>query len=188
MSAPSPIFFPDGAAFRAWLDKHYASEKELTVGFYKKSARRSGITYAEAVDEALCYGWIDGIVRRLDEERYTHRFTPRKPGSIWSNVNVRHIARLDAAGKLHPAGRAAFAARSAAKTGIYAFESKEPVALSPDFAKRFRAHRDAWTFFSAQAPWYRRQTTFWVGTAKQAATRERRLEKLIEASAAGRRI
>lgn len=188
MPALTAIFFADSAAFRAWLEKHYGSKSELIVGFYKKSAQRAGLTYAEAVDEALCFGWIDGVVRSLDEERYCHRFTPRRAVSTWSNVNVRHMARLEAAGKLHPAGRAAFAARTTARTGTYAFEAKTPANLPAALEKRFRAHRAAWTFFNAQPPGYRRGRTFWVATAKQAATRERRLDRLITASAARRRL
>ncbi len=188
MALPTATFFADSAAFRTWLEEHHARKTELIVGFYKKSAKRSGLTYAEAVDEALCFGWIDGIVRRLDDERYCHRFSPRKTGSIWSNVNVRHMARLESAGKVHPSGRAAFTARSAAKTGIYAFEAKAPAKFPSALEKRFRANRAAWTFFNAQPPGYRRLLTFWVATAKQAATRERRLDRLIAASAAGRRL
>lgn len=188
MALPTATFFANSAAFRAWLEKHYASEPELIVGFYKKSAGRSGLTYAEAVDEALCFGWIDGIIRRIDETRYCHRFTPRKSVSTWSNVNVRHMARLEAAGKVHPAGRAAFAARSEARTGIYAFEAKAPAKLPAALEKRLRANRAAWTFFNAQPPGYRRLLTFWVAAAKQAETRERRLDRLIKASAASRRL
>ncbi len=188
MPAPPATFFADRATFRAWLEKHYASASALIVGFYKKKAQRRGLTYAEAVDEALCFGWIDGLIRRIDEVSYSHRFTPRKARSIWSNVNVRHMARLDAAGKLHPAGRAAFAARSAARTGVYSFESNQTARFSPAFEKTFRAQRAAWTFFQAQPPGYRRLTTFWVVSAKQPATRERRLHQLMAASGRGRRL
>jgi len=188
MRAPAPIFFADHAPFRAWLEQHYASASELIVGFHKQSAQRAGLTYAEAVDEALCFGWIDGIIRKIDDVSYSHRFTPRKAGSTWSNVNVRHMARLDAAGRLHPAGRAAFVARSAAKAGIYSFESKEPVRLPPAFERTFRAQRAAWVFYAGQPPGYRRLTTFWVVSAKQPATRARRLQQIIAASACGRRL
>jgi uncharacterized protein YdeI (YjbR/CyaY-like superfamily) len=188
MAALSPNFFPSAAAFRAWLEKHHASTPELIVGFYKKSSGRAGLTYPEAIDEALCFGWIDGIVRKLDDERYSHRFTPRKTGSIWSNVNVRHVARLTAAGRMHAAGLAAFAARSAAKTGIYSFEAKVAATLPPAFEKKLRANQKAWAFFNAQAPWYQRKVTWWVVKAKQEETRARRLAKLIAGSAAGRQV
>lgn len=188
MPASPAFFFASSAAFRAWLEKHYATQLELIVGFYKKSAARAGLTYAEAVDEALCFGWIDGIVRRIDDVSYSHRFTPRKAGSIWSNANVRHLARLEAAGKVHPAGRAAFAVRSAARTGVYAFEARNTARLPPPLARTFRANRAAWTFFAAQPPGYRRLMTFWVVSAKQPVTRERRLQRLIAASAAGQRL
>lgn len=188
MAAQSPTFFVSGDAFRAWLKKHHASSSEVVVGFYRKSSARAGLTYPEAIDEALCFGWIDGVVRRLDDECYSRRFTPRKSGSIWSNVNVRHVARLTDAGKMHAAGLAAFAARSAAKTGIYSFEAKEAATLPPAFEKKLRANKNAWTFFQGQAPWYQRKVTWWVVKAKQEATRERRLAELIAGSAAGRRV
>src|SRR5262245_30775283 len=117
MAAPAPTYFPSAAAFRAWLEKHHISATELVVGFHNKSSGRGGLTYPESVDEALCFGWIDGLVRRIDPTCHSRRFTPRKPGSIWSNVNVRHIERLATAGRMHATGLAAFAARSAKKTG-----------------------------------------------------------------------
>jgi uncharacterized protein YdeI (YjbR/CyaY-like superfamily) len=181
------VYFAAAADFRRWLEEHHATASELQVGFYKKSAGKAGMTYKEAVDEALCFGWIDGIVRKLDDERFTHRFTPRKPGSIWSNVNVAHVARLKAAGKMHPAGLAAFAARSAAKTGIYAFE-RGAQKLPPAVEKRFRANRRAWAFFTAQAPWYQRLAIHKIVSPKQSATRERWLARIIADSAAGRRF
>lgn len=143
--------------------------------------------YREALDEALCFGWIDGLVKTIDAQRYMQRFTPRKPGSIWSNVNVRHIARLQAAGKMRPAGLAAFAARDEKKTGIYSFENR-PQRLTPALEKPFRANRSAWSFWEKQPPGYRRTMTWFVMSAKQPATRERRLVKLIAACAAHRRL
>jgi uncharacterized protein YdeI (YjbR/CyaY-like superfamily) len=180
-------FFCSAGEFRGWLEQHHVTARELWVGFYKKSAGKSGLTYQEAVDEALCFGWIDGIVKRIDDERFMHRFTPRKPSSIWSNTNVRHVERLTAAGKMHAAGLAAFAARTAARTGVYVFEAKEAKTLSPAQVKAFRAHPAAWAFFQAQPPWYQRKVTWWVASAKQPATRERRLAQLIVACAAGKR-
>lgn len=182
------VHFASGAAFRRWLMANHATAMELHVGFYNKSAARAGLTYQEAVDEALCFGWIDGIVRKIDAERHTRRFTPRKPGSIWSNVNVAHVARLTAAGKMHAAGLAAFATRTAAKTGIYAFEQKGTQTLPPAFAKKFQAHAKAWTFFTAQAPWYQRLIIHKIVSAKQEATRLRWLDRAIAYSAASQRV
>ncbi|MEO6245121.1 MAG: bacteriocin-protection protein, partial [Opitutaceae bacterium] len=151
-----PTFFPTSAAFRLWLEQNHATVGELRIGFYKKASGKIAMTYQEAVLESLCFGWIDGIVNRLDAESYMHRFTRRKPASTWSNINVAHVARLSAAGKMHPAGLAAFQARSTAKTGIYSFERKTPPQLAPAAEKAFRSNRKAWEFFQAQPPWYRR--------------------------------
>jgi len=179
--------FAAAADFRRWLAAHHATVAELQVGFYKKSSGKGGLTYSEAVDEALCFGWIDGIVRKLDEHRYTHRFTPRKPGSIWSRVNVGHVERLTKAGRMHAAGLKAFAARQDAKTGIYAFE-RPAQSLPPVDEKKFRANKGAWAFFTAQPPGYRRLAIHKVVSPKQAATRARWLARLIADSAAGRRL
>ncbi len=185
--APAPTFFATPGEFRRWLEQHHATARELWVGYYKKSSGRGGMIYQEALDEALCFGWIDGLVRSLDAERYMQRFTPRQPASIWSNVNVRHIARLTAAGRMHAAGLAAYAARDPKKTGIYSFEQR-PSRFPSAMLKAFRANASAWKFWTAQPPGYQRQMTWWVLSAKQAATRERRLARLIAASAAQRRI
>jgi uncharacterized protein YdeI (YjbR/CyaY-like superfamily) len=183
-----PTYFASAAEFRRWLRKNHAAVKELQVGFFKKATGRPGLTYKEAVDEALCFGWIDGVVRRVDATRFTHRFTPRRPGSIWSNVNVRHVARLTAAGRMQPAGLAAFAARSKRKTGVYAFEQQHGQQLPPAFEREFRQHAAAWEFFNRQAPWYRRLAIHKIVSPKQPATRERWLQRVIAASAAGRRF
>ena len=173
--------FASAASFRRWFDKHHSTTIELQVGFYKKSSGHAGLTYPEAVDEALCFGWIDGIVRKLDTERFTHRFTPRRPGSIWSNINVGHVARLNAADRMHAAGLAAFAARSAAKTGIYSYERREPPSrpqkLPRDFERVFRADPSAWSFWQAQPTGYRRTVIRWIVSARQAATRRSRLAR-----------
>ena len=182
-----PVFFPAAADFRRWLEQHHASSRELLVGIYNQASGRGGLTYPEALDEALCFGWIDGIRRRRDENSYTIRFTPRKPRSTWSNVNVRHVARLQAAGRMTPAGRAAFDARDAKRTGIYSFENR-PQNLPAALEKIFRAQPKAWAFWQEQPPGYRRTAIWWVVSAKQDATRERRLATLIADSAAGRRI
>ena len=185
----SAVFFSNPAEFRTWLSEHHASAKELHVGFYKKASGRGGLTYQEAVDEALCFGWIDGIIRRIDSESYQHRFTPRKPGSIWSLTNVGHVERLTKAGRMHAAGLAAFAARTRAKTGIYSFENKSgSTKLPARYETPFRTNRSAWEFFQAQSPAYRRNAIHRVTRPKQEPTRERWLTRLIESSAAGRRL
>lgn len=186
-AAPPPTPFASGSEFRAWLETHHASATELTVAFFLKTSGRGGITYPDALDEALCFGWIDGVRRRLDAERYTIRFTPRKSGSIWSLVNLRHVERLTKAGKMAPAGLAALAARSATKTGVYSFENR-PQDFPSALEKIFRAKKAAWTFWQAQPPGYRRTAIWWVVSAKQETTRERRLTQLIADSAAGRRL
>jgi len=179
--------FDSAADFRRWLAQHHADTAELLVGFYKTSAHRSGLTYAAALDEALCFGWIDGLRKNFDAESYTIRFTPRKTRSIWSNVNVAHVARLTAGGRMRPAGLAAFAARTAERTGIYSFE-KAPAKLSPADERTFRANKSAWSFFAAQAPWYRRAAIHKIVSPKQEATRRRWLARVMADSAAGRRI
>lgn len=145
------------------------------------------MSYTEALDAALCFGWIDGVRRRLDDSSYTIRFSPRKPRSIWSRVNVRKVAALIAAGRMQPPGLAAFEARTAARTGVYSFERK-PMTLGRDFARRIRAVRPAWAHFEKQPPYYRRVAVFWIMSAKQEKTRLRRLQILIRWSAKGQRI
>lgn len=182
-----PQFFRTADAFRRWLETHHATARELWIGYHKKGSDQGGMKYPEALDEALCFGWIDGIVKTIDGDSYMQRFTPRRPGSNWSNVNVRHIARLEAAGRMHASGRAAFAARDEKKTGVYSFENR-PKVFPPARGKVFRANQKAWTFWQAQPPGYRRLLTWWVVSAKQEETRQRRLAKLIAESAAQRRI
>ena len=183
-----PVFFCTPSDFRNWLERNYATATELRVGFYKKASVKVAMSYQEAVLEALRFGWIDGVLNRVDGESYLHRFTPRKPRSTWSRVNVAHAERLIAAGKMHAAGLAAFGARDVARTGTYAFERKTPARLTAAQERQFRANPAAWKFFSAQAPWYRRTALHLVVSAKQEATRVRRLTQLIADSAAGRRI
>lgn len=188
----SPTFFADAAAFRRWLEKNHATTAEFYVGFYKKTSGKGGLTWQQAVDEALCFGWIDGVMKSLGPESYQHRFTPRRTGSTWSNTNVAHVARLTAAGKMHAAGLAAFAARTAQKTGIYQYEQPTPAPLLENFPpaleKIFRANRVAWKHWDASPPGYRRKHTDWVASAKQESTRLARLTKLMAAHAAGRRL
>lgn len=168
-----PKFFRTAADFRAWLEKNHVTAKELWVGYYKKASGKRGMVYAAAVDEALCFGWIDGLAKSLDAERYMQRFTPRKPRSNWSHLNIRHVARLKAASKMHPAGLAAFAARDEKKTGVYSFENR-PQEFPSKLAKIFRAEKKAWRFWSAQPAGYRRTLVWWVISAKQEETRQRR--------------
>lgn len=182
-----PQFFPTTKHFRAWLEKHHATERELTVGFYRKGCGKPSITWPESVEEALCFGWIDGIRRKLDDDSYTIRFTPRKPSSIWSKINLATIERLIASGRIAPAGMKIYEARDQAKTNLYSFE-REDAAFTPKQLKRFRQHAKAWKFFEAQVPSYKRPATWWVVSAKQEATREKRLSALIECSAQGLKI
>jgi uncharacterized protein YdeI (YjbR/CyaY-like superfamily) len=179
-----PAFFPTAARFRAWLEAHHATERELVVGFYKVDSGKPSVTYPEALDEALCHGWIDGVRRSRDGDSYTIRFTPRKRDSIWSAVNLRHVARLKAAGRMRPAGLRVFQARDREKSRRYSFENR-PAALDAARARRFRTNRRAWSWFAAQAPGYRRTAQWWVMSARQDATRDRRLAILIESSARG---
>jgi uncharacterized protein YdeI (YjbR/CyaY-like superfamily) len=183
-----PVFFATSAAFRRWLAKNHATASELWVAFYKKGSGEEGITYPEAVDEALCFGWIDGIRKGVDEKSYTNRFTPRKPGSTWSNINTRRVAELIADGRMTPAGQKAFDARNEKRSGVYSFEQKNAPALTPAQEKRFRASKAAWKFFSSQPPGYRRIALWWVISAKREETREKRLSTLIADSEAGLRI
>ncbi len=182
-----PVAFKTPAAFRRWLRANHKSATELIVRIYRVHAAEKGVVYSQALDEALCYGWIDGIRRRLDADSFSIRFTPRKPRSIWSRVNVAHVERLQRAGRMARAGEAAFAARDESRTGIYAFE-RAAVALAPEFRKELRTNRAAWKCFQQEAPSYRRLATYWVMSAKREETRLRRLKVLIASSAAGLRI
>ena len=183
-----PTFFPTPAELRAWLEDHHTTHTELLVGFYKRGTGKPSITWPESVDEALCFGWIDGVRRRLSDEAYTIRFTPRKPTSIWSAINVARVAELEKTGKMTPAGRRAFASRTPERTGVYSFERKVAAKLTPDEEKKLRASSDAAAFFDAQPPWYRRTAIHWVVSPKRTETRQRRLDQLISDSAAGRTI
>jgi len=182
-----PTFFPTPADFRAWLEGHHATATELLVGFYKRGSGKPSITWPESVDCALSYGWIDGIRKRIDDESYTIRFTPRKRGSIWSAINIKRADELIALGLMRPAGLRAFVARSEEKSRIYSYE-RATAALSAEDEKRFRANRKAWTWFNEQPPGYRKQITYWVTSAKKPETRLRRLATLIDASAQKRRL
>lgn len=182
-----PTFFPTGADFRGWLDEHHATETELLVGFYKKSSGKPSITWPEAVDEALCFGWIDGVRKSIDGESYTIRFTPRKERSIWSAVNIARAEELTRLGLMRPAGSEAFARRSDERSRIYSYE-RANAALPADYEQRFRADEAAWAHFEKMPASYRKAAAWWVASAKKEETRERRLGQLIEDSANGRTV
>lgn len=184
----APLFFADASEFRAWLQRHAGTAVSLLVGFHKVGSGRPSMSWPQSVDEALCVGWIDGVRRRVDDERYTIRFTPRRPGSIWSKVNIARVEALIAAGRMQPAGLAAFARRTERRSGIYSFEQEQAASLSPDEIRTFKRDRAAWAYFEAAPPGYRKRMLHWVTSAKQAATRERRLARLIESCAAGLRL
>lgn len=182
-----PIFFETTKAFRAWLERHHAEADELTVGYYKKGTGRLSITWPESVDEALCYGWIDGVRRSLGAESYTIRFTPRRPGSTWSKVNLGRVQVLIEEGRMQPTGLAAFEARSEKRSGIYSFE-QESIEFPEQYAAVLQEDDAAWQYFQAQAASYRKAVTWWIVSAKKEETRAARLEKLKRHSAAGQRL
>ncbi len=183
-----PRFFATPAEFRAWLEQHHAAEQELIVGFHKKATGRPTMTWTEAVREALCFGWIDSVRRSIDADSYSNRFTPRKPRSNWSAVNVKHVEELIREGRMHPAGLAAYEARAPARTGVYSYEQRHEAALEPAQEEQFRADEQAWQFFQAQPPSYRTTAIYWVVSARKPETRARRLATLIDDSRHGRRI
>jgi len=184
----NPIYFESPAAFRAWLEEHHETDTDVWVGYFKKATGRQGMNWSQAVDEALCFGWIDGILKRVDDERHVQRFTPRKPTSNWSAVNIAKVATLRAEGRMRPAGEAAYARRREDRSAIYAFEQRKDPRLEPEQQARLEANAAAWAYFSARAPSYRRTAIWWVISAKRPETRARRLATLIEDCAAGRTI
>jgi uncharacterized protein YdeI (YjbR/CyaY-like superfamily) len=179
--SPSPALtsFATPAALRSWLRKNHKTSTELMLRCFKTHAAAKGVTYKQALDEALCFGWIDGVRRSVDEDSFSQRFTRRRPNSVWSRVNIGHVERLIREGRMMKPGLAAFEARDEKRTAIYSFENL-PKALAPALEKKFRSNRGAWMFFQEQAPWYRRTTTYWVMSAKREETRVRRLESLVE--------
>lgn len=181
-------FFRTTEDFRAWLQKHHATEQELLVGFYNKSSGKGGLQYFDAVDQALCFGWIDGVRKKIHADSCYQRYTPRKKGSIWSLRNIGRVEEMRRLGQMTPAGEAAFALRSANKTGVYSAENKGKAVLSPADEQRFRANKKAWEFFQAQAPSYKRAAIWLAISAKKPETREQRLRTLIADSAKGRTI
>jgi uncharacterized protein YdeI (YjbR/CyaY-like superfamily) len=183
-----PIFFATRREFRDWLDAHHTTATELWMGLYKKSSGRPSITWPEAVDEALCFGWIDGVRQRIDDESYMNRFTPRKADSNWSAVNVRRVGELTKQGRMRAAGLKAFRERREDKTATYSYEQRHLAKLDPAQERRFRSKKQAWEWFQTQPKGYRTTAVYWVMSAKRPETRERRLETLIEDSAKGRRV
>jgi uncharacterized protein YdeI (YjbR/CyaY-like superfamily) len=183
--SPTPTLFASAAEFRRWLDRHHDSVAELWVGYYKKGVPKTSITYAESVDEALCFGWIDGLTRRIDDEVYAIRFTPRRPKSNWSAINIAKVGELTAAGRMHPAGLRAFEGRDRRKDAAYSYERAEQE-LPPELAARLKADAAAWNFWQARPPSFRRGAAHWILSAKRPATRERRFNELLASAAAGR--
>ena len=180
-------FFDGPEDFRAWLEEHHATADELWMGLHKKHVQPQGLTWAEAVREALCFGWIDSVSQRIDDDSRRQRWTPRRRGSIWSAVNVAHVERLLAEGRMHPAGIAAFEARTAERTAVYSFE-RPPDAFDAAQEQSLRASPAAWAFWEAATPSYRRTVTGWVTSAKREATRASRMQQLLEDCAAGRLV
>jgi uncharacterized protein YdeI (YjbR/CyaY-like superfamily) len=180
----NPHFFSGQKEFRKWLEKNHKKETEVLVGFYKVNSGRTSMTWSQSVDEALCFGWIDGVRRSIDEESYQIRFTPRKTGSVWSNVNIRKVDELIKKGLMKPAGLEVFQKRKLERSGIYSFENQE-ADLGPAFEKIFKSNRAAWKYFLSLAPSYRKVSKSWIMSAKQEATRSKRLNEIIRDSAAG---
>src|SRR5687768_10522057 len=177
----TPTFFATQSEFRKWLTKNHKKEKELLVGFYKLATGKPSMTWSQSVDEALCFGWIDGIRKSIDEHSYTIRFTPRKPTSIWSAINIAKMEKLIEQGLVKPAGLASFKLRKEDRSRIYSHE-REPAQLSAEYKKQFKANKKGWNFFTTQAPSYQKVMTHWIMTAKQKETQIRRLEKTISES------
>jgi uncharacterized protein YdeI (YjbR/CyaY-like superfamily) len=179
----TPTFFPTPADFRNWLEENHEFASELVVGFYKKDSGKTSITWPESVEEALCFGWIDGVRRTLGPDSYMIRFTPRRRGSIWSEVNLRTAEKLIESGRMRPAGVKVFQERDPAKSGVYSFEQRSNPQLPPKLEGEFKSHSDAWAYFQSQPAGYRRLALWWIVSAKQEATRLRRLQTLIADSA-----
>ncbi|HET6531582.1 MAG TPA: YdeI/OmpD-associated family protein [Actinoplanes sp.] len=182
------VFFATPAELRAWYEANHDKAADLIVGYWKKHTGRPGVSHTEAIEQALCFGWIDSIGRRIDDDRYQVRFTPRRTGSVWSAVNIAAVARLTEEGRMHPAGAAAFASRRPDRVATYSYEQPDDAQLDEAQLVRMKADDQAWQWFSAQPPSYRRAAVHWVVSARRADTRDRRLQQLITDSAAGRRV
>lgn len=183
----NPIFFSHPSEFRKWLEKNHQTETELLVGYYKIGTKKPTMNWSDSVDEAICFGWIDGIRRKIDEESYCNRFTPRKPKSNWSAVNIKKVEKLTQLGLMTPAGLAAFEKREEKRSVIYSYENK-PEKLNPELETQFQENQNAWIFFNNQPVSYRRTMYYWVMSAKQEKTRYSRLQKLIQASNHNKRL
>jgi uncharacterized protein YdeI (YjbR/CyaY-like superfamily) len=184
----APRFFKTPAALRRWFEAHHATSAELWIGFYKKDSGRGGVVYKQALDEALCFGWIDGMIRRVDEVCYMQRFTPRRSRSTWSAVNIAKMRALIDGGRAQPAGLAAFERRTPDRSAVYSYEQRRTATLSPAERRAVQADPAAWSFFEAQPPHYKRAVALWIQGAKKVETRQRRLAVLIDCSARGRLV
>lgn len=183
-----PVFFKSAADFRHWLEQNGHTEIELVVGLHKVGSGKPSMSWSESVDEALCFGWIDGVRKRIDDHSYQIRFTPRRPGSVWSSINIAKAQKLTALGRMRPPGSEAFAQRTARRSSVYSYEQAGILKLTAQELRTFKASGTAWQYFGAAAPSYRKVMLFWVVSAKQQATRARRLRQLIEACAEGRKV
>ena len=184
----SPRLFETASAFRAWLQVNASTASELLVGYHKVATGRPSMSWSESVDEALCFGWIDGVRKRIDENTYSIRFTPRKATSIWSAINIAKFERLREQARMTPAGEKAFASRTEAKSVVYAYEQESTAELSTEEVRFFKRQKAAWLFFGATPPSYKKVILHWVTTAKRSETRTSRFAKLVEACAAGQRL
>jgi uncharacterized protein YdeI (YjbR/CyaY-like superfamily) len=183
-----PRFFATPAKFRAWLVTNHAKASELLVGFYKKGSRRPSIDWPQSVDEALCFGWIDGVRRNIDTDSYSIRFTPRRARSVWSSINIRRVKALSREGRMSAAGLAAYQRRSRDRSAIYAYEQRARAKLTAADARIFKAEPAAWEYFSKLAPSYRHKVLYWITSARKPETRRNRLARIIAACAAGRKL
>jgi uncharacterized protein YdeI (YjbR/CyaY-like superfamily) len=183
-----PLSFENAPAFRAWLESNARSSSELLATYHKVGTRRACMSYSESVDEALCFGWIDGLRKRVDDHTYSIRFTPRRPSSIWSAVNIAKVERLRADGRMTPIGEKAFALRSEARSAVYAHEQASPAELSLVERRMFKRSRLAWEFFETTPLGYQKFVLHWVTSAKRAETRASRLSRLVEACVVGARV
>ena len=183
-----PTFFPTPAAFRAWLKKNHKTADQLVVGYYRKDCGKPSITWQESVDEALCFGWIDGVRHSHPPDAYSNRFTPRRPGSSWSAINIARVEELTRLKRMAPAGLAAFAKRTEAKSRVYIYEQKDRFVLDKALERKFKTNKKAWDYFLGQAPYYRKLMTGWLNMAKAEETRLRRLDKLMAACESGKRL
>ncbi|HEX4849789.1 MAG TPA: YdeI/OmpD-associated family protein, partial [Puia sp.] len=180
-------FFPNQQGLRRWFEKNHQKKEELYLGFYKTKSGKASVTWPQSVDEALCFGWIDGVRKSINEISYYIRFTPRKPGSIWSKINIKKIEDLKKKGLLKTAGIEAFSKRTEKKSGVYSYEN-EAMKLSKEYEKKLKANKAAWKYFELEAPWYKKVVIRWIMVASQEITREKRLQELIADSANGFRI